>query len=112
MHSPDANDVFSISDDVLSDKLQFVEEVRTLTRALCQSVSRFEISFACQIGSGNWGSVWMCRAKPEHDDGAQNPPRRTKLAVKLVHRTKAVTSPLSEEDKKANDAASKRVKTL
>jgi serine/threonine-protein kinase GIN4 len=104
MQAHGASDVFSISDDVLSDKLQFVEEVRPHLLSDVQSAPHARL---VQIGSGNWGSVWLCRAKPEKD-GA----RRTKLAVKLVHRTKATPTHASEEDKKAADAASKRVKTL
>ncbi|KAF7364956.1 Protein kinase domain-containing protein [Mycena venus] len=66
-----STDVFSLSDQVLSDKLQFVEE----------------------IGYGNWGSVWLCRPKedPESGDGVVRV-RETKIAVKLVHRSKTSTT--------------------
>ncbi|KAH9990040.1 kinase-like domain-containing protein [Russula vinacea] len=64
-HPPsDANDIFSLSDRVLADKLQFVKE----------------------IGFGNWGSVWLCRPRVSKDAG------NTKLAVKLVHRSKTTTT--------------------
>ncbi|KAI0647816.1 hypothetical protein C8Q79DRAFT_952090 [Trametes meyenii] len=63
----EATDIFSISDQVLADRLQFIEE----------------------IGFGNWGSVWLCRPKSsspgEHLQGA-------KIAVKLVHRSKTSTT--------------------
>ncbi|KAF8262824.1 hypothetical protein EI94DRAFT_655407 [Lactarius quietus] len=62
--SSDATDIFSLSDRVLAEKLQFVKE----------------------IGFGNWGSVWLCR--PRISDGADD----TKLAVKLVHRSKTTTT--------------------
>ncbi|KAN0135253.1 hypothetical protein V8E53_006818 [Lactarius tabidus] len=62
--SSDATDIFSLSDRVLAEKLQFVKE----------------------IGFGNWGSVWLCR--PRVSDGAND----TKLAVKLVHRSKTTTT--------------------
>lgn len=66
-----------------------------------------------QIGSGNWGSVWLCRPKPGagQDSAAERlRARETKLAVKLVHRAKA--GPATDEEKKVAEAASKRVKTL
>ncbi|KAJ7069621.1 CAMK/CAMKL/MARK protein kinase [Mycena amicta] len=71
---PDGStDVFSLSDQVLSEKLQFIEE----------------------IGFGNWGSVWLCRPKddlgPPSTDGVVKP-QETKLAVKLVHRSKTSTT--------------------
>ncbi|KAH9032816.1 kinase-like protein [Lactarius hengduanensis] len=59
-----APDIFSLSDRVLAEKLQFVKE----------------------IGFGNWGSVWLCR--PRVPDSADD----TKLAVKLVHRSKTTTT--------------------
>jgi hypothetical protein len=65
-----------------------------------------------KIGSGNWGSVWLCKAKPESGSDAAGLARRTKLAVKLVHRAKTATASQTDEEKKAADAASKRVKTL
>ncbi|KAJ6585267.1 hypothetical protein B0H19DRAFT_1368651 [Mycena capillaripes] len=68
-----STDVFSLSDQVLSDKLQFVEE----------------------IGYGNWGSVWLCR--PKEDPSSPNADglvklQETKIAVKLVHRSKTSTT--------------------
>ncbi|KAJ7754129.1 hypothetical protein B0H14DRAFT_3117158 [Mycena olivaceomarginata] len=76
MDSPqpqEGTDVFSFSDQVLSDKLQFVEE----------------------IGYGNWGSVWLCRPKEDPDspnaDGLVKL-QETKIAVKLVHRSKTSTT--------------------
>ncbi|KAI0260657.1 hypothetical protein BC834DRAFT_973256 [Gloeopeniophorella convolvens] len=62
--SSDSTDIFSLSDRVLAEKLQFVQE----------------------IGFGNWGSVWLC--KPKVSDGVDD----TKLAVKLVHRSKTTTT--------------------
>ncbi|KAK7048599.1 kinase domain-containing protein [Favolaschia claudopus] len=71
---PEGADVFSLSDQVLSDRLQFVTE----------------------IGFGNWGSVWLCRPK---EDAFQHPEaenalkaREDKIAVKLVHRSKTSTT--------------------
>ncbi|KAI0826825.1 hypothetical protein BC628DRAFT_1410038 [Trametes gibbosa] len=62
----EATDIFSISDQVLADRLQFVEE----------------------IGFGNWGSVWLCRPKSASGEHLQE----TKIAVKLVHRSKTSTT--------------------
>ena len=39
-----------------------------------------------KIGFGNWGSVWLCRPRVSNDTG------NTKLAVKLVHRSKTTTT--------------------
>ncbi|KAJ6461646.1 hypothetical protein DFH09DRAFT_582339 [Mycena vulgaris] len=68
-----STDVFSLSDQDLSDKLQFVEE----------------------IGFGNWGSVWLCRPKEDPEsptaDGLVKL-QETKIAVKLVHRSKTSTT--------------------
>ncbi|OSD07458.1 hypothetical protein PYCCODRAFT_1358875 [Trametes coccinea BRFM310] len=64
----EATDIFSISDQVLADRLQFIEE----------------------IGFGNWGSVWLCRPKPS--SSSQDPVRENKIAVKLVHRSKTSTT--------------------
>ncbi|KAJ7625320.1 hypothetical protein DFH06DRAFT_1304939 [Mycena polygramma] len=68
-----STDVFSLSDQDLSDKLQFVEE----------------------IGYGNWGSVWLCRPKEDPNsptaDGVVKL-QETKIAVKLVHRSKTSTT--------------------
>ncbi|KAJ7758141.1 hypothetical protein DFH07DRAFT_818885 [Mycena maculata] len=73
-----STDVFSLSDQDLSDKLQFVEE----------------------IGFGNWGSVWLCRPKQDLASSPDDPVspstrvklQETKLAVKLVHRSKTSTT--------------------
>ncbi|KAF8918919.1 kinase-like domain-containing protein [Mucidula mucida] len=70
----DINDIFSLSDDVLAEKLTFIEE----------------------IGNGNWGSVWRC--KPKTDPSAATAEDfdkvlRPHIAVKVVHReTKSKTS--------------------
>ncbi|KAH9948872.1 hypothetical protein B0H21DRAFT_206131 [Amylocystis lapponica] len=64
----EATDIFSISDQVLASRLQFIEE----------------------IGFGNWGSVWLCRPKPDPD--SSNPLQDSKIAVKLVHRSKTSTT--------------------
>ncbi|KAI0923171.1 hypothetical protein AcV7_005759 [Taiwanofungus camphoratus] len=67
----EATDIFSISDQVLANRLQFIEE----------------------IGFGNWGSVWLCRPKP--DSASSESPhtlRNSKIAVKLVHRSKTSTT--------------------
>ncbi|THH31245.1 hypothetical protein EUX98_g2950 [Antrodiella citrinella] len=68
----EATDIFSISDQVLADRLQFIEE----------------------IGFGNWGSVWLCRPKPDPPSTSGAPPRPNdnKIAVKLVHRSKTSTT--------------------
>ncbi|KAF9450563.1 kinase-like protein [Macrolepiota fuliginosa MF-IS2] len=67
----ESNDVFSISDQALSDRLQFIQE----------------------IGFGNWGSVWLCRPKLSSSsaDGLANATGQ-KIAVKLVHRSKTSTT--------------------
>ncbi|KAI0330464.1 hypothetical protein GY45DRAFT_1323595 [Cubamyces sp. BRFM 1775] len=62
----EATDIFSISDQVLADRLQFIEE----------------------IGFGNWGSVWLCRPKSASGEKLLE----TKIAVKLVHRSKTSTT--------------------
>ncbi|KAG6330771.1 hypothetical protein ID866_8318 [Astraeus odoratus] len=61
----DANDVFSLSDQLLAERLHFVKE----------------------IGFGNWGSVWLCR--PKASSGKQ---KDVEVAVKLVHRSKTPTT--------------------
>ncbi|OBZ68659.1 Serine/threonine-protein kinase par-1 [Grifola frondosa] len=69
----EATDIFSISDQVLADRLQFIEE----------------------IGFGNWGSVWLCRPKLDsasRSSEGPNAPQDTKIAVKLVHRSKTSTT--------------------
>ncbi|KAH9924299.1 uncharacterized protein BXZ73DRAFT_103586 [Epithele typhae] len=63
----EATDIFSISDQVLADRLQFIEE----------------------IGFGNWGSVWLCCPK---GDTSSSPLQDSKIAVKLVHRSKTSTT--------------------
>ncbi|KAL1950380.1 hypothetical protein VTO73DRAFT_5504 [Trametes versicolor] len=63
----EATDIFSISDQVLADRLQFIEE----------------------IGFGNWGSVWLCRPK---SSSTEQQLHETKIAVKLVHRSKTSTT--------------------
>ncbi|EMD40192.1 hypothetical protein CERSUDRAFT_45824 [Gelatoporia subvermispora B] len=75
----EATDIFYITDQVLADRLQFIEE----------------------IGQGNWGSVWLCRPKP---DGSNSHAPTSKIAVKLVHRRQA-----SQSFKKTTAA---RVKSL
>lgn len=62
---PETNDVFSLSDQLLAERLHFVKE----------------------IGFGNWGSVWLCR--PKSSSGKQ---RDIEVAVKLVHRSKTPTT--------------------
>ncbi|KAK0464358.1 kinase-like domain-containing protein [Desarmillaria tabescens] len=70
----EANDIFSLSDSVLSSKLRFIEE----------------------IGFGNWGSVWLCNPKNSPTSHAADDFDRVlqpKIAVKLVHRnTKSKTT--------------------
>ncbi|KAI0061549.1 hypothetical protein BV25DRAFT_1916896 [Artomyces pyxidatus] len=63
----DATDIFSLSDQVLGDRLHFIEE----------------------IGFGNWGSVWLCRPKGGEGRDSRDD---VKLAVKLVHRSKTTTT--------------------
>ncbi|KAF8887180.1 hypothetical protein BD779DRAFT_1528545 [Infundibulicybe gibba] len=67
----ESTDIFSLSDQVLSDRLQFIEE----------------------IGFGNWGSVWLCRPKSSSTtaDGLTKL-HDQKIAVKLVHRSKTSTT--------------------
>ncbi|KAI0038637.1 hypothetical protein FA95DRAFT_1684578 [Auriscalpium vulgare] len=66
--SSEATDIFSLSDQVLGDRLQFIEE----------------------IGFGNWGSVWLCR--PKNGSLSKDGKGDVKLAVKLVHRSKTTTT--------------------
>ncbi|PFH46524.1 hypothetical protein AMATHDRAFT_199381 [Amanita thiersii Skay4041] len=71
--SADSTDIFSLSDQVLADKLQFIKE----------------------IGFGNWGSVWLCRPKLSPDSPSENDLVKTHeddIAVKLVHRSKTATT--------------------
>ncbi|KAK7690268.1 hypothetical protein QCA50_006923 [Cerrena zonata] len=74
MHPPqppqDATDIFSITDEVLAERLQFIEE----------------------IGFGNWGSVWLCRPRPDPTSSTDLPDTDAKIAVKLVHRSKTPTT--------------------
>ncbi|KAA1475650.1 hypothetical protein DENSPDRAFT_883723 [Dentipellis sp. KUC8613] len=63
----DATDIFSLSDQVLADRLQFIKE----------------------IGFGNWGSVWLCHPKSAR---TKLPQEDIKVAVKLVHRSKTTTT--------------------
>ncbi|KAI5452779.1 hypothetical protein NCC49_000525 [Naganishia albida] len=81
-----SNDIFSLSDQMLSDRYKFVQE----------------------IGFGNWGSVWQCKprtpaAHPLHRSSvSRNRPslshavasqhHPTKVAIKLVHRSKQATT--------------------
>ncbi|KAG2049049.1 kinase-like protein [Suillus hirtellus] len=65
--APEANDVFSLSDHLLAERLQFVKE----------------------IGFGNWGSVWLCRPK---SSSSPNKHKDVEVAVKLVHRSKTSTT--------------------
>ncbi|KAF8158040.1 hypothetical protein B0H34DRAFT_707275 [Crassisporium funariophilum] len=66
----ESSDIFSLSDQVLSDRLEFIEE----------------------IGFGNWGSVWLCRPKPATTKEGVVRPLGQKIAVKLVHRSKTTTT--------------------
>ncbi|EIM79354.1 kinase-like protein [Stereum hirsutum FP-91666 SS1] len=63
----EATDIFSLSDQVLADRLEFVQE----------------------IGFGNWGSVWLCKPKTTSTKGRKEP---LKVAVKVVHRSKTTTT--------------------
>ncbi|KAF9525504.1 kinase-like domain-containing protein [Crepidotus variabilis] len=68
--SEPSNDVFSLSNEVLSERLQFIQE----------------------IGFGNWGSVWLCQPRPVTAPDGSVRPLGQKLAVKLVHRSKTPTT--------------------
>ncbi|KAH7914263.1 kinase-like protein [Hygrophoropsis aurantiaca] len=66
MDSPqEATDVFSLSDQLLAERLTFVKE----------------------IGFGNWGSVWLCKPKSSSERNSD-----VQVAVKLVHRSKTSTT--------------------
>ncbi|KAG2121098.1 hypothetical protein DEU56DRAFT_873834 [Suillus clintonianus] len=65
--APETNDVFSLSDQLLAERLQFVKE----------------------IGFGNWGSVWLCRPK---SSSSSDKHKDVQVAVKLVHRSKTSTT--------------------
>ncbi|KAF9568731.1 kinase-like protein [Agrocybe pediades] len=67
--SAEANDVFSLSDEVLAE----------------------QIDFCYEIGYGNWGSVWLCRTKSYATDGAIKYGKRP-LAAKLVFRERTGTA--------------------
>ncbi|KZT28346.1 hypothetical protein NEOLEDRAFT_916115 [Neolentinus lepideus HHB14362 ss-1] len=66
----EATDIFSISDQVLAEKFQFIEE----------------------IGFGNWGSVWLCRPKEDPSTEVHESLQHAKVAVKVVHRSKTPTT--------------------
>ncbi|KAG8734366.1 hypothetical protein FRC11_004372 [Ceratobasidium sp. 423] len=61
-----SSDIFSLSDQQLSDKLKFVKEV----------------------GFGNWGSVWLCEPRFAEERAMFG----SQIAVKLVHRSKTPTT--------------------
>lgn len=78
------SDIFPLSDNILSDRLQFVTEVRTCF--YCEETSSIALG---QIGAGNWGSVWLCRPKCDpRSQSVHEPPKvyDMKVAVKVVHR--------------------------
>ena len=83
--SSDATDIFSLSDRVLAEKLQFVKEVHSVSLGTEPPLTTLT-HITSQIGFGNWGSVWLCQ--PRVSDSADD----TKLAVKLVHRSKTTTT--------------------
>ena len=90
-HSHEQSDIFSLSDQVLSERLHFIEEVSSG----CSS-RRSRAESRPQIGFGNWGSVWLCcpkanPASPSSADGLDKL-QDTKIAVKLVHRSKTPTT--------------------
>ncbi|OSX59648.1 hypothetical protein POSPLADRAFT_1075257 [Postia placenta MAD-698-R-SB12] len=69
----EVTDIFSLTDEALANKYQFIEE----------------------IGFGNWGSVWLCR--PRHHPDASSSDQllslhNNKIAAKLVHRSKKTTT--------------------
>jgi len=80
-------DVFSLSDQTLAERLEFIEEV-CLTRPIHANTALNLV----QIGFGNWGSVWVCRAKSATTPEGVVKPQGQKLAVKLVHRSKTPTT--------------------
>ncbi|CAE6423777.1 unnamed protein product [Rhizoctonia solani] len=61
-----SSDIFSLSDQQLSDKMKFVKEV----------------------GFGNWGSVWLCEPRLAEERAVFG----SQIAVKLVHRSKTPTT--------------------
>jgi len=80
-----SDDIFSLSDRVLAEKLLFVKEVRfPIPNWLCPP-PHTRAHMSIQIGFGNWGSVWLCRPRASIRSD-------TKLAVKLVHRSKTTTT--------------------
>jgi len=80
------NDIFSLSDRVLAEKLLFVKEVRSPIPKMILAAAAGSRSPILQIGFGNWGSVWLCRPR------VSSAGNDTKLAVKLVHRSKTATT--------------------
>jgi hypothetical protein len=81
------NDIFSLSDRILAEKLLFVKEVRSpIQKMILAAADVRSRSSILQIGFGNWGSVWLCRPR------ASSAGNDTKLAVKLVHRSKTATT--------------------
>lgn len=87
--SSQAKDIFSLSDQVLAERLQFIEEVCRVR----SPTARVLTIFCLQIGFGNWGSVWLCR--PKSDPASNSSPtkyKHVKIAVKLVHRSKTQTT--------------------
>ncbi|KAG8680268.1 hypothetical protein FRC09_018361, partial [Ceratobasidium sp. 395] len=61
-----SNDIFSLSDQQLSEKMRFIQE----------------------IGFGNWGSVWLCEPRIAEERATYG----DRVAVKLVHRSKTPTT--------------------
>ncbi|KAI6098294.1 hypothetical protein EDD16DRAFT_1527318, partial [Pisolithus croceorrhizus] len=81
---PETNDVFSLSDQLLAERLHFVKEVPSSSSVLVRT-SLTNTPF--KIGFGNWGSVWLCRPK-----SSSRKQRDIEVAVKLVHRSKTPTT--------------------
>ncbi|KAG9089035.1 hypothetical protein FS749_001666, partial [Ceratobasidium sp. UAMH 11750] len=61
-----SSDIFSLSDQQLSEKMRFIQE----------------------IGFGNWGSVWLCEPRIAEERATYG----DRVAVKLVHRSKTPTT--------------------
>lgn len=80
-----SDDIFSLSDRVLAEKLHFVKEVRFPISNRPYPPSHSHAHVSIQIGFGNWGSVWLCQPRVSIRSN-------TKLAVKLVHRSKTTTT--------------------
>ena len=85
--SEPSNDIFSLSDDVLSECLEFIYEVCVSQTMECQILKHL-----IQIGFGNWGSVWLCRPRPAKTSDGKVRPLGQKIAVKVVHRSKTSTT--------------------